>query len=84
MASYEHMITSLVTLQLDRAVEKTEAETKGILHSVNRGLTAPWRAFDRFNHRNAERMRSDTTYDSARASGRIPSNTAAEQGRDHK
>ena len=69
---------------MDRAVERTEAETKGLVNSVQRTLTAPWRAFDRFNHRNAERMYSNHHDDAALASGRIPSNTAAEQGLGNK
>lgn len=62
-------------------MEDTEAEAKGLLHSVNRGLTSPWRAFDRFNSRNAERLQPRNQEEALLSAGYVPANTAALQQR---
>ena len=66
---------------MDRAVESTEAEARGVLHSVGRGLGAPFRAVNRANTRAQHRMRPSSPEEAALASGLIPSHTAALLGK---
>ena len=62
-------------MQVDHAVEKTEAEARGIFHSIGRALTSPFRAIGQGQQSFEDRLLPHSDHEDLLAAGLIPSNT---------